>query len=212
MLTVVPAWVDNGGIVGRGVLLDYAAWSERQGRKSNHFDSVSIPVAELEEVARSQGVEFKRGDILLVRSGWMQAYKRLSDDDVVTLAERESATAIGIESSETTLRWLWETGFSAVAGDMPSFEAWPCQDTRYWLHEWLLAGWGMPIGELFDLEQLSRECRKAGEWSFLFTSVPLKVRRLSFLKCMATDSDDLAGSGRRGKSAQRCCNLVDLSP
>ncbi|PYH87526.1 hypothetical protein BO71DRAFT_436639 [Aspergillus ellipticus CBS 707.79] len=38
---------------------------------------------------------------------------------------------------------------------------------------WLLAGWGMPIGEMFDLEPLSRECRARGRWSFFFSSVPL---------------------------------------
>lgn len=59
---------------------------------------------------------------------------------------------------------------------MPSMEAWPCQDKRFWLHEWLLAGWGMPIGELFDLERLSEVCRGEGRWSFFFSSVPLKVR------------------------------------
>ena len=58
---------------------------------------------------------------------------------------------------------------------MPSFEAWPCQNQEFWLHEWLLAGWGLPIGELFDLEKLGEECKKRGRWSFFFSSVPLKV-------------------------------------
>jgi hypothetical protein len=86
--------------------------------------------------------------------------------------------AVGIKSSEQTLCWLWETGFAAVAGDMPSMEAWPCQDTQFWLHEWLLAGWGIPIGELFGLERLSEECRRQGRWSFFFSSVPLRVSKL----------------------------------
>lgn len=54
-------------------------------------------------------------------------------------------------------------------------EAWPCQNPQYMLHEWLLAGWGLPIGELFDLEKLSEECKKYKKWSFFFSSVPLKV-------------------------------------
>ena len=86
--------------------------------------------------------------------------------------------AVGLESSEKTLRWIWETGFSAVAGDQPSFEAWPCQNPNYMLHEWLLAGWGMPIGEIFDLERLSEECRKRHRWSFFFSSMPLRVSGL----------------------------------
>jgi len=40
----------------------------------------------------------------------------------------------------------------------------------YALHEVLLAGWGMPIGELFDLEKLAEQCKKEGRWSFFLTS------------------------------------------
>ena len=58
---------------------------------------------------------------------------------------------------------------------MPSFEAWPCRNKEWHLHEWLLAGWGMPIGELFDLEKLAQECQKRQRWTFFFSSVPLRV-------------------------------------
>jgi hypothetical protein len=83
--------------------------------------------------------------------------------------------AIGVESCEEMVKWIWENQFTAVAGDMIAFEALPFQSKDYWLHEWLLAGWGLPIGELFDLEVLAAECKKWGKWSFFFGSVPLKV-------------------------------------
>jgi hypothetical protein len=38
------------------------------------------------------------------------------------------------------------------------------------MHEVLLAGWGCPIGELFDLEALAEECQKQKRWSFFVTS------------------------------------------
>ncbi|KAL8694634.1 MAG: hypothetical protein Q9218_000729 [Villophora microphyllina] len=38
------------------------------------------------------------------------------------------------------------------------------------LHEILLSGWGMPIGELFDLEELAAQCRRLDRWSFFLTS------------------------------------------
>ncbi|KAF7561169.1 hypothetical protein G7046_g2970 [Stylonectria norvegica] len=146
------AWVESGGIVGRGVLLDYASWADDKGLEPALFESTSIPVSTLKEVASSQGTTFQKGDILFIRSGWVRGYNKLSDDQCQALADLTSPPAIGIESSEETLRWLWDQSFAAVAGDHPSMEAWPCQDTDFWLHEWLLAGWGMPIGELFDLE------------------------------------------------------------
>ncbi|KAI5458620.1 putative cyclase-domain-containing protein [Mariannaea sp. PMI_226] len=171
----IQAWVERGGIVGRGVLLDYAAWADSKGLTPSLFESTSIPVSTLKEVAASQGTTFREGDILFIRTGWVRGYNKLSDSECQALADKTAPPAIGIESSEETLRWLWEQGFSAAAGDQPSLETWPCQNRDFWLHEWLLAGWGMPIGELFDLETLSEECRKRGRWSFFFSSMPLKV-------------------------------------
>lgn len=43
------------------------------------------------------------------------------------------------------------------------------------LHTAALAGWGMPIGELFDLEKLSDLCAREGKWSFFMTVCPLNV-------------------------------------
>lgn len=108
--------------------------------------------------------------------GFGLAHSSLSPQEATTYAALASAApAIGLESSEDILRWIWETGFSAVAGDQPGFEALPFQNKEWWLHEWLLAGWGLPIGELFDLERLAAECGRLKKWSFFFSSMPLKV-------------------------------------
>ncbi|RYP79725.1 hypothetical protein DL770_006567 [Monosporascus sp. CRB-9-2] len=71
------------------------------------------------------------------------------------------------------LKWIW-TNFSAVAGDQPSFERWP-SPAGWYMHEVLLAGWGCPIGELFDLEALAAACRRRGRWSFFVASEPCNV-------------------------------------
>ena len=102
-------------------------------------------------------------------------------------AEIEVATAqyppssIGVQPSEDILRWIWDTGFAAVAGDMPAFETMPFRSKERSLHEWLLAGWGIPIGEFFDLERLTIECRKAKKWTFFFSSMPLHVSLAALL-------------------------------
>lgn len=158
------------------MLLDYAAWAEANCRAINCFETQSIPLEELLEVAASQQTTFRRGDILFIRTGWTRAYEQLSQAECQQLADYKAPPVIGVKSSEPILRWIWETGFAAVAGDMPSFEAYPCQDVDYFLHEWLLAGWGLPIGELFDLERLGKECRQRGRYTFFFSSVPLKVK------------------------------------
>lgn len=177
------------------MLLDYAAWAEAKGITPALFETTPIPVSTLKEVAASQGTTFQEGDILFIRTGWVRGYNKLSDSECQALADKTSPPAIGIESSEETLRWLWDQSFAAVAGDHPSMEAWPCQNPDFWLHEWLLAGWGMPIGELFDLEQLSEECKKRNRWSFFFSSVPLKVSGLACfeIKARVANEDQVPG-------------------
>jgi hypothetical protein len=44
------------------------------------------------------------------------------------------------------------------------------RQTPWALHEVLLAGWGCPIGELFDLEKLAEHCKQIDRWSFFVTS------------------------------------------
>ncbi len=158
------------------MLLDYAGWADAKGHDPAIFESTSIPVSTLKEIAEYQGTTFRECDILFVRSGYIRAYDKLTPERRQELANMDTPPAIGLESSEETLRWIWDTGFTAVVGDHPSVEAWPCQDPRFWMHEWCLAGWGLPLGELFDLERLSEECRKRKRWTFFFSSMPLKVR------------------------------------
>lgn len=42
----------------------------------------------------------------------------------------------------------------------------------YHLHEFILALWGMPLGEMLDLEALSKKCHERGRWIFFFSSNP----------------------------------------
>lgn len=80
----------------------------------------------------------------------------------------------GIESTLDVLAFLWDTQIAAVAGDCPGFEAWP--PSEYAMHQTLLSGFGMPIGELFDLDALARTCEEQQRWTFFFTSQVLNVK------------------------------------
>lgn len=167
--------MENGGIVGRGVLLDYASWATSQGHTFDPLTTHKIPLSDLKKVAESQRVSFHPNDILFIRSGYTISLSSLSSEHATTYAAQAAIPGIGVESGEEMLRWIWENEFAAVAGDMTAFEALPFQSKEFWLHEWLLAGWGLPIGELFDLEELAKECRRLKKWTFFFNSVPLKV-------------------------------------
>ena len=174
-------WVDNGGIVGRGILLDYAGWIAKKSVSMNPLESIGISLEHLKQIVQEKNIQIRSGDILFIRSGFTAAYNNLSTDQQKSLSERPNPSAfIGVEPTTEVLRWLWENQFAAVAGDTVAFEQAPLRGPHSsmegMLHQWLLAGWGMPIGELFDLEKLAEHCERIGRWSFFLTSVPLKVR------------------------------------
>ncbi|KAK5453523.1 hypothetical protein LTS15_006708 [Exophiala xenobiotica] len=165
-------------IVGRGVLLDYRAWAKKQGINYNAFTTHRITKDELVQCALDQQIEFKPGDILLIRTGWTEDYLRCSDREKKALAERPSRDFVGVTNTIEMAQWHWDMGFAAVAGDTNAYEAWPpdrASDLQHALHEVFLAGWGMPIGEVWDLEQLAEECQERQKWSFFLTSQPLDI-------------------------------------
>ncbi|GME64433.1 Major facilitator superfamily [Neofusicoccum parvum] len=156
------AWLAHGGIQGRGILIDHHTWSLAQGRTPpSPFTSTPIPLSDILAILASTNLTPRRGDILLLRTGVDTALKTLSAADTRAIGTRPSPDFVGLEASREVLRWLWSSGFAAVAGDAPSFERGPVMgphhDPAHVLHEWLLGGWGMPIGELFDLEGLAAE-------------------------------------------------------
>ncbi|KAH8890652.1 hypothetical protein GQ53DRAFT_794672 [Thozetella sp. PMI_491] len=190
----IDAWLEKGGIVGRGVLLDYLAFCEKRGISIDALSSSTIPLDHLKEIVKEIGVTFRPGDILFIRAGFTAAYDALDSEGQQALPERESPDFLGVESSAAMLQWLWESGFAAVASDAPSFErapiagphtalggAWagePWEDEMQsggLLHQWLLGGWGMPIGEMFDLEALAAKCQELNRWTFFLSSAPLRV-------------------------------------
>ncbi|KXG53233.1 putative cyclase [Penicillium griseofulvum] len=150
---------EHGGITGRGVLLDYAEWATTNSLTISALKSEAITVENLKQVVKDHNLNFQKGDILFIRSGFTAAYNKLDNQQQKDLALRSSPDFSGVEATESMVRWLWDHQFSAVAGDAPSFERAPIRgahaDPNFNLHEWVLAGWGTPIGEMFDLEKLS---------------------------------------------------------
>ncbi|KAL3445849.1 hypothetical protein BJX65DRAFT_138516 [Aspergillus insuetus] len=175
----IDAWSNTGGIVGRGILIDYATWADANSIPLTPFTSATIPLSSLQTILRETNTIPRSGDILFVRTGFTSAYNALSPDEEAALASRSTPDFAGVENGEVTLRWLWENQFAAIASDSPSFEPAPLVregvPPEQTLHQWCLSGWGMPIGEYYDLEELAEKCRERGRWTFFLSSVPLKV-------------------------------------
>lgn len=174
----------QSGIGARAYFLDWYRWVTKvKGRTVDTTTSHAIPFSELRETAAHQGLaldEMKPGDILVIRSGYLAQYDTMSPEkrkQLDDLYETTKPCNIGVEAGEEILKFLWDKQLAAVAGDSRSFESWPCpEEKKHWhLHQWLLAGWGMPIGELWDLERLSVMCEQLGRWTFFLTSAPMNV-------------------------------------
>jgi hypothetical protein len=167
----IQVWARRG-IAGRGVLIDYQRWAAGQGIAYSPGERHEITVAALQAAADLQGVRIEPGDILLVRSGWIAWYLSLDADAHARLASAP-VTAAGLAQGEETLRYLWNNHFAAVAGDTVAFEAFPAHPERGFMHETILALWGLPIGEMFNLEALADDCAQDSIYEFFFTSAPL---------------------------------------
>ncbi|KAI1408272.1 hypothetical protein F5Y13DRAFT_204968 [Hypoxylon sp. FL1857] len=185
----IQAWATRG-IAGRGILLDYARYAEAKNIKPEYYDNYKIRYSDLVDIAKTQGIDLRTarqggdiqiGDILLIRSGFLKNSTTLTYEQKAErhlqpfrFGPNDGQRYIGVEQSEEILDFLHDSYFSAVAGDQPAFEAWP-SDKDYYLHEKLLALWGCPIGELWDLEKLAEKCAERKKWTFFLASAPNNV-------------------------------------
>ncbi|KAK5045665.1 hypothetical protein LTR84_009034 [Exophiala bonariae] len=175
----IHEWTKRG-IIGRGVLIDHYSWMTEQGSESyDPWEYHKIPVSEVKTIAEARGITFQTGDILFLRTGFVHRYQTMPLHELTDKMSQSEYFYPGLEGSEESLRWLWDTHFAAVAADSPGFEAWSAglgdTNEQYRMHETLLSGFGLPIGELFDLEELSVECKKQKRWTFFVTSMPLNI-------------------------------------
>ncbi|KAI1142851.1 hypothetical protein F5Y05DRAFT_133881 [Hypoxylon sp. FL0543] len=182
-------WHAAGGLVARGVLIDFKEWAEKRARSEGKtgedavchpLDGHRITVEEIETVAKDQGTEFRPGDVLIIRTGLTEVLQAPRPED---LGKLQNGKISGMHGVLESARWLWNKHFAAVAGDSWAFEALmplkedgsPGGPNDLFLHPWLLSMFGMPIGELWDLKALSDHCKASGRYSFLLTSVPLHI-------------------------------------
>jgi kynurenine formamidase len=163
------------GIAGRGVLADVARYYDRVGKSINFTKAESIPLDDVKAALEDEGVELQAGDILLIRIGWTKFY--LSASAQIKEELSKETVVPGIEGSERTARWLWDNHLAAVASDSPALEALPkpAGEEMEFLHFHMLAFFGMPIGEMWNLEGLAEDCAADGNYDFFLTSAPLNI-------------------------------------
>ncbi len=149
-----------GSFFARGVLLDIAALKGVDMLPDDYM----ITVADIEAAMTRQNVEVRKGDAVLIRTGW----GRLWTVDNARFIKGEPG--IGLEAAE----FLVKRNVMMVGSDNWAVEVRPYPDRGLFLpvHGYLLNVNGIYLIENLDLEALARD--KANEFAFIVA--PLKLR------------------------------------
>jgi hypothetical protein len=168
----IEHWVRHG-IAGRGVLADVAGYMAARGTPIDPSEGVTITVPLLEATLTKQGVGLRSGDILMLRTGYTDAY--LAADGVQRQRQAASRHCPGLEGSHAMTEFLWDSGVAAIAADNPAVEVVPVIPEVGSLHRRLIPLLGFALGEFFAYAELASDCARDGRYTCLFVSAPLYV-------------------------------------
>lgn len=142
-----------GPIVGRGVLVDLVRLA---GRPLARGEAVT------REMMQDTGVQIQKGDIVLVRTGWLET--KLASPDYY-----DGEPGIDVDAA----RWLAERGVAALGADNFAVEPIPFPPEKVFpVHQCLIRDFGIPLMEGLVLAPLAQ----AETPSFMFMATPLPVR------------------------------------
>ncbi|MGA9066349.1 MAG: cyclase family protein [Bryobacteraceae bacterium] len=144
-------------IVRRGVLLDAARHAGMDALPADF----EITPEHLDQIARAQNLEVRRGDVVLLRTGWARYFHD---------AARFVSEVRGPGPARPGAEWLSRRGIFAAGSDTLAFEKMP--DAAMPVHVHLLVESGIHILECLNLEELAA----ASAWTFLLVAAPLKIR------------------------------------
>ena len=146
-------------IVARGVMLDVPGFRGLPRLPGG----APVTGAELAAVAEHQGVQIQAGDVVLIRTGWIQLW----DDPVAYRGDTTGEPGPDASAAE----WLADRSVRASGSDTIAYEARPAGQSALAAHAILIARHGIHILEMVNLEELARD----RVYRFLFVASPLKL-------------------------------------
>lgn len=146
-------------LVGRGVLLDLC---RHRGVDALAAGDV-IALQELIGCAQAQDVDLRRGDIVLLRTGWQRTFREHGNE-----AFFAAEPGIGIAAAE----WLGELGVAAIGCDNFGIEVIPTErGDPAPVHRRLIRDYGVYLFELLALDAIAAD----GVHEFMFAAAPLLI-------------------------------------
>ena len=153
-------------MAGRGVLLDVARFKGVDVLA----DGYGISNAELDACANAHGVEIRRGDFVIIRTGQMEACRKAGK-----WGNYAGGDGPGVKFENCY--WCHEKQIAAICSDTWGVEVRPNETTEaqqpwHWV---VIPAMGLTMGEIFDLKELAEDCAADGVYEFLFTAPPLII-------------------------------------
>ena len=155
-------------MVGRGVLLDVA----RAKGVDSLEDGYGISNAELDQCAAVQGVEIRKGDFVIVRTGHME--RCLKSGDWGGYAGGDSP-GLRFETAD----WIRRKDIAAICADTWGCEVRPNESSEasqpwHWV---VIPMIGISMGEIFYLKDLAEDCAQDRVYEFFFCAPPLPITK-----------------------------------
>lgn len=153
-------------MVGRGVLLDIPKMLGMEYLP----DGFNVTNDLLDKAEKHFGVEVRRGDFLLVRTGQIQWMLNNHTWDGYSGGD---APGLAFE----TLDWLHKKQVAGIVTDTWGAEVRPnnCDDAAQPWHWIAIPIMGLTVGEIFDLGELAEDCAADKRYEFMFVAPALPV-------------------------------------
>jgi kynurenine formamidase len=157
-------------VQGRGVLVDLAAHYGRDRKLVGHDDLMAV--------METDDVIVEEGDILVLRTGFAELLVEM--DGRPDKSVLDAACAVLDGRDEALLNWISDSGIAAICADNYAVEAYPARPAdgprpALPLHHHCLFKLGLPLAELWYLEELGAWLRAHGRSRFLLTAPPLRL-------------------------------------
>lgn len=164
--SVLP--IAEKGVVGRAVLIDMA----RHRGKSYLEKGETFDHTDLEAAAQAQGVQIRPRDILVIRTGFLDYFYSVSQEEFYT-----DLVEPGLTYSRELVEWFQRNEIPNLVTDTIANEVTKEPETGVMLplHCALMRNLGVALTEICSLDGLAEACAGDGRWNFMYAAAPLKV-------------------------------------